>query len=352
MKLSDFDYELPKDLVAQYPADRRDESRLLVLDRKRNDLRETHFTNFYRFLEEGDVLVLNETKVFPARIFGRKQSGGGEVEIFLVRKIEEGLWMAMLRPARRLHEGDRVLVGEDELPVKIERRSAPGEWLVRLPASPLDGEFIRHHGHVPLPPYIKRMDELKDAERYQTVFARWEGSVAAPTAGLHFTDELLRKIKRRGVTFLPLALHIGPGTFRPLADESVSENRLDSEYVIIKQIYWDEIWRARSEGRRIVAVGTTTTRALESIAAGILADVEERVIEGESYISGWTDLFIYPGFKFRIVDSLLTNFHLPRSSLLLLVTAFAGRAEVLKTYRWAISRRFRFYSYGDAMLIR
>ncbi|UCF05126.1 MAG: tRNA preQ1(34) S-adenosylmethionine ribosyltransferase-isomerase QueA [bacterium] len=351
MKLSDFDYDLPKERIAQYPASRCDESRMMLLERKSGGVRETRFSNFPRYLQIGDLLVVNETKVIPARIFGRKATGG-RVEIFLTHRLGRRRWSAMLRPARRLRSGGTILVGDEDFPVKILDRTGHGEWTVQLPDAFTEDVFLRTFGHVPLPPYIKREDGSADTLRYQTIFARREGSVAAPTAGLHFTDDVLRRIRRRGVTVVPLALHVGPGTFRPLPCETVEENTLEPEYLLIKREYWEEIRAAKRSGRRIVAVGTTTTRALESLVAGPLEEQEERIIDGEPYIGGWAPVFIYPGFRFRIVDAMLTNLHLPRSSLLLLVSAFAGCENVLASYRWAVRRRFRFYSYGDCMFIR
>jgi S-adenosylmethionine:tRNA ribosyltransferase-isomerase len=351
MKLSDFDYELPRELVAQHPPETRDGSRLIVLDRSGGDIRETLFSNFPRFLQEGDILAVNETRVIPARIMCRRKSGG-LVEIFLVRRVSDRRWIAMLRPASKLREGEIVLVGEGDLEIAIGAGAGEGEWHVTLPASIEENRFLQECGHVPLPPYIKREDDELDRERYQTVYARRDGSVAAPTAGLHFTEEVLFEVKRRGVTIVPVTLHVGPGTFRPLASETVEENRLEPEFALVRKDNWDEIREARRTGRRVVAVGTTTTRVLETLAAGPFANQEERVIEGQTYLAGTTDLFIYPGYRFRVVDALLTNLHLPKSSLLLLVAAFADREAVLKTYRWAIGRKFRFYSYGDVMFIR
>jgi S-adenosylmethionine:tRNA ribosyltransferase-isomerase len=350
MKLSEFEYDLPEDLIAQRPLEHRDESRLIILERFGSELRETRFGNFPRYLREGDLLVVNETKVIPARIYAARRTGG-RVEIFLANRLGEGEWTAMLRPARRISEGETLLVGEEEHEILVGERTGDGCWRVRLPEGLTESEFLASFGHVPLPPYIKREDEESDRERYQTVFARTDGSVAAPTAGLHFTDRVLREISRHGVTVLPLTLHVGPGTFRPLSEERVEENRLLPEFVRIREDVMGEILEAKGAGRRVVAVGTTTTRALESIAAGKLSDRMEDRSSGESYVSGWTDLFIYPGFTFRVVDALLTNMHLPRSSLLLMVAAFAGTERVLKAYRWAVQRRFRFYSYGDVMFI-
>jgi S-adenosylmethionine:tRNA ribosyltransferase-isomerase len=351
LNLHDFDYELPEELIAQHPSPRRDESRLILFERGSGELRETRFSNFPRYLQEGDLLVVNDSRVIPARLHARRRTGGA-VEVLLTRRLSPGVWHAMIRPSRRIVPGEVVLVGEGEHPITIVKREGHGVWRVNLPSGVGERKFLEVHGHVPLPPYIRRGDDDGDRERYQTVFARSEGSVAAPTAGLHFTEEIVREVARRGVSLLPLTLHVGAGTFRPLALEEVERNEIAPEYVMIREAYWREIEEAKIRKRRIVAVGTTTTRALESLAAGRLAGREEPFFEGERFIMGWSDLFIYPGFRFRIVDALLTNLHLPRSSLLLLVAAFAGREEILRVYRWAISRKFRFYSYGDVMYIR
>lgn len=351
MKLHDFDYELPGELIAQYPSPRREESRLILFERRTGELRETRFVNFPRYLQEGDLLVVNETKVIAARLHARRRTGGA-VEVFLTRRIAPGEWRAMIRPSRRIAPGEAVFVDDGAHPITIVKREGRGLWRVTLPAAIDEREFLEKHGHVPLPPYIRRGDVDTDWERYQTVFARSEGSVAAPTAGLHFTEEIVREIARRGVSLLPLTLHVGAGTFRPLAFEEVEHNEIAPEYVMIRSAYWNEIEEAKRLKRRIVAVGTTTTRALETLHAGRITGREERIFDGERYITGWSDLFIYPGFRFQVVDSLLTNLHLPRSGLLLLVAAFAGREEILRVYDWAISRKFRFYSYGDVMYIR
>ena len=351
MNLSDFDYELPKELIAQFPASRREESRLIVLDRAGGDLRETRFVNFPRYLVAGDVLVVNETRVIPARLFGHKRSGA-LIEIFLVRRLANRHWIAMIRPSKRVGVGEIVFIGEHGHELLVEGRVGPGEWRVSLPPGLEERDFIERHGHVPLPPYIKRSDVSDDRERYQTVYAQRDGSVAAPTAGLHFTEEILLDLKRRGITIVPVTLHVGPGTFRPLANETVEENALEPEHVLVKRAHWDLIAAARRSGRRLVSVGTTTTRTIEAFASGRVSAREEHEIDGEAYISGTTDLFIYPGYQFSAVDAILTNLHLPRSSLLLLVSAFAGRETILMTYRWAVDRKFRFYSYGDAMFIR
>lgn len=350
MKLQDFDYELPGELIAQHPSPRREQSRLILFERSGGGVRETRFVNFPRYLREGDLVVVNESKVIPARLRARRRTGGA-VEVFLTRRIAPRAWHAMIRPSRRIASGEVILVGDAGHPVTVEGRAGRGLWRVTLTAGIDEREFLETYGHVPLPPYIRRGDVDADRDRYQTVFARNEGSVAAPTAGLHFTDEIVREMGRRGVTVLPLTLHVGAGTFRPLVSADVEQNEIEPEYVSIRTAHWREIVEAKRRKRRIIAVGTTTTRALESLAAGRVREREERISGGERHIAGWCDLFIYPGFRFRIVDALLTNLHLPRSSLLVLVAAFAGREEILRVYRWAISRKFRFYSYGDVMYI-
>ena len=351
MRISDFDYELPEELIAQYPAERRDESRMLMLDRSRDEVREAKFANFPRYLREGDIVVVNNSKVIPARILGRKESGAA-VEVFLIRRLEEGRWRALCRPSRKFRPGDRVLVGEAGHALTIDEEVGGGEWVVLMPEEITEAGFIERFGHIPLPPYIRRGDEDLDRRRYQTVYARVEGSVAAPTAGLHFTGEILEGLRRKGITVMPLTLHVGPGTFRPLDKEVVEENVLSAEHVMVRKDYLEEIMSAKKSKRRIIAVGTTVTRALEAAASGVMDDCGTIVLDGEEYLTGWTDLFIYPGFEFRVVSSLLTNMHLPKSSLLVLVSAFSGRERILSAYRWAVERRFRFYSYGDVMFIR
>ncbi|MBN1164910.1 MAG: tRNA preQ1(34) S-adenosylmethionine ribosyltransferase-isomerase QueA [Candidatus Krumholzibacteriota bacterium] len=351
MKLSDFDYELPPELIAQYPIQRRDQSRLILLHRRQKEVRETRFSNFVRYLYPGDLLLVNESKVIPARFFGSK-STKARIEILLVARVEPGKWRALCRPSRRVHPGNRIYIGEEREQVEVVEEMGGGEWLISLPPGMREEDFLLKYGQVPLPPYIRREAEKIDGERYQTVYAQREGSVAAPTAGLHFTAEMLRRIENKGCTVMPLTLHVGPGTFRPLEEEVVENNVLPSEFIMLKSDYWDAIREAKASGRRIIAVGTTTTRALEALALSRLEEHKIRRFEGEEYITGWTDLFIYPGFEFKIVDALVTNLHLPRSSLLTMVSAFAGREEILKTYQWAVARKFRFYSYGDVMFIK
>lgn len=350
MKLSDFDYDLPRELIAQFPSSRREQSRLMIMDRSSGELRETRFVNFPRYLMEGDILVLNETKVIPARIFASK-STGAKVEVFLVRRLGHRRWVAMIKPGRRIRAGE-VLSVEKEHGIFVADKAPSGQWEVHLLINMDERDFLEKYGRVPLPPYIKRLDEELDRDRYQTIYARDDGSIAAPTAGLHFTEDVLADIRRRGVTIVPVTLHVGPSTFKPLERETVEENKLEAETLLLRKSYLELLSDARRSGRRIVAVGTTTTRLLEAIVSGRVSNVEEREVGGETYICGETDLFIYPGYEFRSVDALLTNLHLPKSSLLLLVAAFAGTDAVLRAYKWAVERKFHFYSYGDAMFIR
>ncbi len=342
-----YDYDLPPDLVAQEPLPDRDASRLLVLDRASGAFFHRAFTELPELLRPGDLLVTNRTRVFPARLLGRR-AGGGAAEVLLVRRRRASLWDAMVRPGRRLRPGDLIDVAPGftlrlEPQPPHEPLPTPPLRRVRLQLDGLDEEAaLERHGHVPLPPYIRRPDRPGDRERYQTVYAREVGSVAAPTAGLHFTPALLERLERRGVERAEIVLHVGPGTFRPVEVGDVRDHRVDPERYSIPEETAAALQRARREGRRVVAVGTTVTRALESAA-----DATGHVAPGE----GETGLVIVPGFRFRTVSGLVTNFHLPRSSLLLLVSAFAGRERVLAAYAEAVRRRYRFYSYGDAMLV-
>ncbi len=335
-----FDYDLPPDRIAQEPLAERDASRLLVLDRRTGRIDHRTFRDLPEILAPGDLLVANRSRVFPARLLGRRE-GGGAAEVLLVREREDGTWDALVRPGSRLREGARIRIAEDlevvvlDNPPRVLRRT-------RL-ESPEDVRVaLERHGHVPLPPYIRRQDRALDRERYQTVYARETGSVAAPTAGLHFTPALRTRLADRGVAWTELVLHVGPGTFRPVEVEQVEEHRVDPEAYEVPSEAAEAVARTRTTGGRVVAVGTTSTRVLETA----LRD-DGRIHTG----SGETDLVIVPGYRFRAANALLTNFHLPRSSLLLLVCAFAGRERVLAAYAEAIREGYRFYSYGDAMLV-
>ncbi len=337
-----YDFELPPELIAQQPLPERDASRLLLLDRRSDSLAHRLFRHLPGLLQPGDLVVLNRSRVFPARLLGRRK-GGGAAEILLVRRREGGLWEALLRPARRLRAGSLVEIASG-FRVRVEGAAAPEDAsrLVRLLAQGMEPEqAIAHHGHVPLPPYIRRPDVPLDRERYQTVFARESGSIAAPTAGLHFTPSLLASLAARGVETATLILHVGPGTFRPVEVPDVRDHRVSPESYEIPEETALAVERAKRAGRRVVAVGTTVVRALESAwdAGSLRAGGAE------------TALVVTPGFRFHVVDALVTNFHLPRSSLLLLVSAFAGRERVLAAYAEAVAAGYRFYSYGDAMLV-
>ena len=346
MQVSEFDFELPSALIAQEPHPNRVAARLLYLHRESGAIEHHVVSELPHLLQAGDVLVVNNTRVFPARLLGRRLPGGGRVECLLIRKLEDDLWEALMHPGQRLGPGAQVVFeGSRTLRGEVLERQFFGRRVVRLWSEDGSGvdQAVDAIGHVPLPPYIKRADRAEDRDRYQTVFARARGSVAAPTAGLHLTRPLLSALGERGVTIVEITLHVGYGTFQPVRVERVEDHRLDAERYEIAEATAALINNALDERRRIIAVGTTTTRTLE---AAVMAH-GGRLQAG----SGSTDLFIYPGFAFRVVGGLMTNFHLPQSSLLMLVGAFAGRERVLAAYRAAVAERYRFYSYGDAMLI-
>ncbi|HUE96844.1 MAG TPA: tRNA preQ1(34) S-adenosylmethionine ribosyltransferase-isomerase QueA [Longimicrobiaceae bacterium] len=340
MRTSDFDYHLPPDLIAQYPAQRREQSRLMVLDRATGEISHRVFSDLVDLIEPGDVLVVNETKVFPARLRGRR-SGGGKAEVLLLHSTGEGDWVAMVRPGAKLKPGRQIEISPD-LVVEILDVTAGGERIVRLHAAAPVDELLERLGEVPLPPYVARRPTPEDRERYQTVYARERGSVAAPTAGLHFTPELLARIRAKNVGLAKLTLHVGVGTFRPIETEDPAPHTMHYEWYRVTREAAEEINRARAAGGSVWAVGTTTVRTLESVAT------EEGSVQSGQ---GWTDIFIRPPYRFRAVDRLVTNFHLPRSTLLMLVSAFAGYDLVMRSYREAVAAGYRFYSYGDAMAI-
>jgi S-adenosylmethionine:tRNA ribosyltransferase-isomerase len=347
MKTSDFDYHLPPELIAQTPIEPRDHSRLLVLDRVKGSIEHRHFFDIIEYLREGDVMVFNDSRVIPARLKGRRAGSGGRVEILLLRRKDENVWEALARPARRLQTGAKVEiipetspVGESDSILQADIIGAGDKGIRVLRFS--DESRLLTAGEVPLPPYIHR--PLANPERYQTVYARVNGSVAAPTAGLHFTPELLAGIERRGVVCLWTTLHVGLDTFRPVTEEDPHEHTIYREYGVIGEETAAALLRARQEGRRIICIGTTTVRLLEKAA-------EAGKSRGMEPFQGWVDLFILPGHRFRMVNAMVTNFHLPRSTLLMLVTAFAGKELIDKAYREAIERGYLFYSFGDAMFI-
>lgn len=336
----DFAYELPPELIAYRPSERREEARLLVLDRAGGPLEHARFKDIGQYLKAGDLLVLNETRVIRARLEGEKKGTGGKADLLLLREAGPRTWEALVSPSRRLHDGTEILLGGRHV-CRVGERLAGGKRAVEFETDDVMG-LLEEIGEVPLPPYIKRAPDEADRERYQTVYAARNGSVAAPTAGLHFTRDLLDDLERTGVETARLTLHVGLGSFRPVKEADASKHILEPEYFEIDAACAERVNAGRARGARIVAVGTTSVRALETAAGG-----------GTSIApaSGWTAKFIYPPYRFKMVDALITNFHLPRSTLLMLVSAFAGRERILEAYGEAIERKYRFYSYGDAMLI-
>jgi S-adenosylmethionine:tRNA ribosyltransferase-isomerase len=339
MKTADFDYDLPEDLIAQAPPTRRGDSRLLVIDPQAGDMLDAQFSDLQQFVSAGDLLVFNDTRVFPARLFGHKASGG-KVEVLVERLIDTHEILAMVRASKSPREGAELLL-EGRIACRVLGRE--GEFF-RLRQDSADSwlDLLGSHGHIPLPPYIQRQDEDSDHERYQTVYARSVGAVAAPTAGLHFNEAMLQRLKENGVGVEFVTLHVGAGTFQPVRVDDVAEHRMHAELVEVSPQVVDRIRQTRQSGGRVIAVGTTVVRSLESAAAG--GELQE--------FSGDTRLFITPGFEFRVVDAMLTNFHLPRSTLIMMISAFAGREFILDAYAHAVQQRYRFFSYGDAMLIR
>lgn len=355
MQLSEFDYELPEELIAQQPLERRDASRMLIIDRDKQKLDESRFETFAEYIRPGDVIVVNNTRVFPARLIGQRDPSGGRVEVLLIREVESErssarseltsqTWEALVRPAHRLKPGGRLRFGRSNLRAEVLEAAAKGFRLLRFDGNQPLETLINELGQTPLPPYIKRPSgtSATDDERYQTVFAREKGAIAAPTAGLHFTPQITEAILARQARVVEITLHVGYGTFQPVRVQNLEHHRVDAEYYEIREEAARVINESRASGGRVIAVGTTTVRALESAANS------DGLVRPEKRDTGLT---IIPGYEFQITDALLTNFHLPRSSLLLLVCAFAGRNLTLEAYRYAVAARFRFYSYGDCMLV-
>jgi S-adenosylmethionine:tRNA ribosyltransferase-isomerase len=353
MLVSEFDYNLPEELIAQEPGEQRDQSRLLVVHRASSFLEHRLFCHLVDYVQPGDVLVLNETRVIPARLMGYRYDTGSPVEVFLLHPSQQPLvWEALVKPGRKAKTGSRLVFGSKQLQLegtvlrvtengsRIIEFELPGSFEVDIPRKFED--ILEILGQTPLPPYINRAPRKEDRERYQTVYAREKGSVAAPTAGLHFTPALLRQLGEKGVSLVPLVLHVGLGTFRPVKVERVEQHQMHSEYYRISSQAAETINRSRAAGGRAIAVGTTAARVLETVA-----DEQGKIWPGE----GWTDIFIYPGYRFKAVDGLITNFHLPRSTLLMLVSALAGRDLILHAYQEAVAQKYRFFSYGDAMFI-
>ena len=340
MFTKEFYYDLPRELIAQTPIENRDGSRLLVWNRGERRIEDRKFTDLLSYLRPGDVLVRNNTRVIPARLYGTREDTGGTMEFLLLRRVEGDRWECLTRPAKRAVPGRRYRISGELSALVLDKTEVEGGRIIELEYDGIFEEILDRAGQVPLPPYIT--ERLEDAERYQTVYAKIRGSAAAPTAGLHFTEDLLGQIRAMGVDIADVLLHVGLGTFRPVGEERIEDHRMHSEYYEVTEEAAERINRARRSGGRVFAVGTTSTRTLESVAdeAGILHAG-----------SGWTDIFISPGYRFRAVDALITNFHLPESTLLMLVSAFMGRQEALEAYTHAVEERYRFFSFGDAMLI-
>ena len=340
MKTKDFDYALPEELIAQTPIERRDASRLLCLDKVTGEFSHHHFYELPDFLKPGDCLILNNSRVLPARLLGKRLPGGGACEVLLLIDRGEQTWECIVRPGKYLRAGARMSFGDGELTAEVTQVLEGGNRMVRFSYEGIFLEVLEHLGKMPLPPYIR--EELQDRERYQTVYSKVNGSAAAPTAGLHFTPELLGRIQEKGVKLGYVTLHVGLGTFRPVKEEDITDHDMHSEYCVIPQETADLINETRANGGRVICVGTTSCRTIESWAK------EDGHMEASA---GWTDIFIYPGYKFKVMDALVTNFHLPQSTLIMLVSALAGREHVLAAYEEAVRERYRFFSFGDAMFI-
>ena len=340
MKLSEFDYYLPEELIAQTPIEKRDESRLMVLDKNTGKIEHKVFKDIIDYLEPGDCLVRNNTTVIPARLYGKKETGAN-VEFVLLKNIEGDIWEAMVRPGNKLHVGAKVIFGDGLLKAEILESLPDGTRKVKFSYNGIFNEILDQIGLMPLPPYIH--ESLKDNDRYQTVYAKFNGSAAAPTAGLHFTEDLLKKIEEKGVDIANVTLHVGIGTFRPVKEENIENHHMHTEHYYIKQEDADKINKAKQNKKRVIAVGTTSCRTIETIAdeKGFVKPCE-----------GDTGIYIYPGYKFKCLDALITNFHLPESTLLMLVSALAGRENILNAYNTAVKEKYRFFSFGDAMFIK
>ncbi|HIY22408.1 MAG TPA: tRNA preQ1(34) S-adenosylmethionine ribosyltransferase-isomerase QueA [Candidatus Flavonifractor merdigallinarum] len=340
MKTSDFSFHLPEELIAQTPLEKRDQSRLLVLDKHTGEMEHRHFYELPQFLRPGDCLVLNDSRVLPARLLGHREPGGGAVEVLLLIDRGNKTWECLVRPGRKARPGVQLTFGDGLLTATVEEVLEGGNRLIRFHYDGIFLELLEQLGKMPLPPYIKA--ELQDPERYQTVYSREVGSAAAPTAGLHFTKELLQQVEDMGVRLAYVTLHVGLGTFRPVKEEDILDHEMHSEYCMISAETADTINRTKAEGGRIICVGTTSCRTIESWAA------EDGTLKESA---GWTNIFIYPGYRFKVLDALITNFHLPESTLVMLVSALAGREHILNAYEEAVKQRYRFFSFGDAMFI-
>ena len=342
MNTADFDFHLPEELIAQTPLEKRDSSRLLIVDRQTGQFSDQHFDNIIDQLEPGDALVMNNTRVLPARLYGTKPETGGHVELLLLKNTQGDFWEVLAKPAKRLRVGTRVSFGDGRLTATVTEELEHGGRIVRFDYQGIFLEVLESLGEMPLPPYIH--EKLEDRERYQTVYAKENGSAAAPTAGLHFTQELLDKIAAKGVKLVYLTLHVGLGTFRPVSVDNLEEHEMHSEFYSLSEEAAETLRQVKASGHRIVAVGTTSIRTLETIGSKFEGQIQAD--------SGWTNIFIKPGYQWKIVDAFSTNFHLPKSTLVMLVSAFAGRQLTLQAYEHAITERYRFFSFGDAMFIK
>lgn len=342
MNTADFDFHLPEELIAQTPLEKRDSSRLLIVDRETGQFSDQHFDNIINQLEPGDALVMNNTRVLPARLYGTKPETGGHVELLLLKNTQGDFWEVLAKPAKRLRVGARVSFGDGRLTATVTEELEHGGRIVRFDYQGIFLEVLESLGEMPLPPYIH--EKLEDRERYQTVYAKENGSAAAPTAGLHFTEELLDKIAAKGVKLVYLTLHVGLGTFRPVSVDNLEEHEMHSEFYSLSEEAAETLRQVKANGHRIIAVGTTSIRTLETIGSKFEGQIQAD--------SGWTNIFIKPGYQWKIVDAFSTNFHLPKSTLVMLVSAFAGRQLTLQAYEHAIAERYRFFSFGDAMFIK
>ena len=340
MDVKDFDYELPEELIAQDPLEDRSSSRLMVLDRETGEFEHKVFKDIIDYLNPGDCLVLNNTKVIPARLYGAKEGTNARIELLLLKRKENDVWETLVKPGKKAKPGTRIVFGDGLLVGEIIDIVDEGNRLIKFHYEGIFEEILDKLGQMPLPPYITH--ELKDKNRYQTVYAKYDGSAAAPTAGLHFTKELLEQVKAKGIKIAEVTLHVGLGTFRPVKVDNILDHHMHSEFYMVSQEAADTINTAKKEGHRVISVGTTSTRTLESAADenGMLREC-----------SGWTEIFIYPGYSFKVIDGLITNFHLPQSTLVMLVSALAGREHVLHAYQIAVEEKYRFFSFGDAMFI-
>lgn len=340
-KTSDFYYELPERLIAQTPIRERDHSRLLVLDKVTGTISHRHFYDIGEFLNEGDCLVINDTKVLPARLFGRRKDTGSLIEFLLLKRIDNKRWETLVKPGKKAKIGAEIIFEENLLTGKVVDILEEGNRIIEFEYEGIFEEILDKLGEMPLPPYIH--EKLEDKDRYQTIYAKHLGSAAAPTAGLHFNDKILNDLEAKGVNIARLTLHVGLGTFRPVKAEYIEDHVMHSEYYELGDLEAEKINRAKKTGHRVISVGTTTTRTLETIGN------DEGLVRGQK---GWTNIFIYPGYKYRVVDSLVTNFHLPESTLIMLVSALAGKENIMRAYHEAVEKEYRFFSFGDAMLIK